>query len=89
MSSSMYVIGFVPPDEKWQRMADIYFACKRANVAIPMEVEDFFDGGEPDAHGQEVHIPSRGWSAEMREGIEIDVAQIPSKVKTIRFYKSY
>lgn len=70
-------------------MADVWFACKAANVVVPDAVEAFFDEGEPDPHGQEVHIPSREWSAEMRHGMEIEVAKIPAKVKIIRFYNSY
>lgn len=87
----MWVVGFVPPDEKWQQMADIYFACKRAKVDIPYEVEEFFDEGEPDPHGQEVRLDAkaREYKADMHLGLEIDVKDIPAKCKVIRFYNSY
>lgn len=89
MSMSTWVIGFVPPDDEWKKMADVWFACKAAGVEVPHAVEMFFDEGEPDPHGQEIQLPHRDWSAEMRNGIEIDVAKIPPKVKIIRFYNSY
>jgi hypothetical protein len=87
----MWVVGFVPPDEKWQQMADIFFACRKAKVDIPQEVESFFDEGEPDPLGQEVPLGSkvREYKADMHLGLEIDVADIPRKCKTIRFYNSY
>lgn len=89
MSHGIWVKGFVPPDEEWKKMADVWFACKAAGVDTPYEVESFFDEGEPDPHGQEITVPYRDWSAEMREGVEIDVADIPAKVKVIRVYNSY
>lgn len=29
------VIGLVPPEGEWQRMADVCFACKAAGVDVP------------------------------------------------------
>lgn len=89
MSTSTRVIGFVPPDERWQRMQTIWQACKDAGIDPPPEVERFFEDGEPDPNGQQVPIPSRDWSGEMRQGIEIDISAIPNHVKTIRFVNSW
>lgn len=89
MGMSTHVIGFVPPDDRWAKMAEVWRSCRNAGIDPPPEVEAFFDDGEPDPHGQEVRIPHRHWTAEMREGIEIDVSDLPSHVKVIRFYNSW
>jgi hypothetical protein len=93
MSSSMRVIGFVPPDAQWQKMADVWFACTAADIAVPAEVDAFFEEGPPDPHGMEIDLthkarewePPPGWPA---HGMEIDVAKIPQKAKVVRFYVS-
>lgn len=84
------VIGFVPPDDKWRKMADVWFACEKAGVDVPHDVEMFFDEGAPDPHGQEVDLPHTQWQPQDKGwpawGIEVEVAKIPAKVKFIRFY---
>ncbi len=85
MSLSTHVIGFVPPDERWKAMKAIWDACKKAKIDPPTEVEDFFEG-RPDEEGQEVVIPHKQWVGEDSNGIEINTAKIPAKVKIIRFY---
>jgi len=90
MSMSTRVVGFVPPDDDWRKMRDVWQACKAAGIAVPTVVEMFFDDGEPDPQGQEVELPSQEWTnGDMCQGIEIDVAKIPSRVKTIRFYNCW
>lgn len=91
MSQSLRLYGFVPPDEKWERMAKIYFACKEAKIDPPPEVEAFFEDGEPDPQGQEIGLNhlAREYTADMHWGLEIDIAKIPENVKTIRFYIAY
>jgi hypothetical protein len=86
---STHVIGFVPPDERWQEMKAVWDACKAAAIDVPAEVENFFDGADPDPAGQEVSLPAREWSGRGRGGYELDVAAIPSQVRTIRFYNSW
>lgn len=89
MSMSTHVIGFAPPDEKWQAMKAIWDSCKAAKIDPPKEVEKFFDYQEPDPAGVEVKIPALEWSDDCREGFEIDVEKIPAHVKVIRFYNSW
>jgi hypothetical protein len=89
MSMSTHVIGFAPPDEKWQQMKAIRDACKAAKVAVPKDVEDFFDWQEPDPAGVEVELTMVEWSDDGREGLEIEVEKIPAHVKRIRFYNSW
>ncbi len=91
MGMSTFVIGFVPPDDRWRKMKAIYDACIEAEVDIPKEVEEFFGGGEPDPAGMEQSLSKllREWSNDGGAGYELDVADIPKNVKTIRFYNSW
>jgi len=89
MSMSTHIIGFVPPDEKWKKMKAIWDACEVAGIEAPREVWKFFNDQEPDERGVEVSVPHKEWGEDMRQGIEINVDEIPKHVKTIRFYNSW
>ena len=51
MSTTLYVWGIKPPDEKWLKMKAAYDACKAADVEFP-----YFFGDEP-AADQGVVVP--------------------------------
>lgn len=89
MSTSIYVLFVKPPDERWQQMKTIYDTCTAAGVPVPREVVSFFEGDTPDPSGVIVRGPSREWSDSYRSGLEIDVSDIPSDVKTVRFVVSW
>lgn len=93
MSMSTHVVGFRPPDEKWQKMKRAYYACQVAGVLIPSSITDFFDGVEPDPLGVEVGILGHPCVSEYqkdgREGYEVDITILPPDVKIIRFYNSW
>lgn len=89
MGMSTHIKGFVPPDERWQKMKAVLDACVAAGVEVPGDVDEFFGGEEPDPQGQEVDIPHRVWEDEHRQGIEISTEDIPERVKVIRFYNSW
>ncbi len=89
MGMSTHIIGYSPPDEKWEAMSDIYYACKKAGVDIPEEVAEFFDYRAPDSVGVEVDLVAKRWNDEHREGFELNVDEIPKHVKVIRFYNSW
>lgn len=89
MGMSTHVKGFVPPDERWQKMKAVLDACTAAGIEVPDEVDEFFGDGGPDPQGQEVDIPSRGWKTDHQQGIEIKTEDIPERVKVIRFYNSW
>ena len=88
MGMSSHVKGFAPPDDRWHQMRAVHDACTAAGVPVPHQVHDFF-GGDPDASGQEVDVPHREWRDDDRVGFEVDVADLPQSVKTIRFYNSW
>jgi len=89
MSMSTSVKGFRPPDEKWKRMKAIWDTCKAANIEPPELVQEFFDWHEPDPKGIEVHLRVTKWGAEMSDGCELKVEDIPKNVTVIRFYNSW
>lgn len=90
---STTVEGFRPPDDDWVRMKAVWDACMAAGVAMPAEVEDFFEGAPPDAHGVEVDICAavRKWEDSRRaaEGFEVDVTALPVGVRVVRFINSW
>lgn len=85
MSTSLHAQGIRPPDERWQQMKAVYDACKAAGVVVPREVSEFFGGTAPDPSGVVIDLPKRDWQDDYRTGIDVDVADIPQDVKTIRF----
>ena len=93
MSMSSHVIGFKPPDEKWQKMKAIWDACLAAEVDVPEEVEDFFDGEPPDSAGVEVKLEDtpccKDWGADGCSGFEIDITKLPKDVTVIRAFNSW
>lgn len=93
MSMSTYVIGFKPPDEKWKAMKKVWDACQAADIDTPKDVEEYFDGDEPDDAGVVVelrkHACCKEYGAEMQSGYEIDVTKLPKDVTIIRFVNSY
>lgn len=93
MSMSSHIVGFRPPDAKWRKMKAAYEACDAAGLDIPDEVASFFNHEAPDDSGVEVEIEDTKavteYSAEMREGYEVDLTKLPPDVKIIRFFNAY
>lgn len=51
MSMSMNCFAVKPADEDYKRKAAAYHACRAAKVPIPKELDEFFNGEEPDPTG--------------------------------------
>jgi hypothetical protein len=76
-------------DEEHQKKVKVLKACIDANVAIPKEILDYFDGSyDPDV-ALEINFKAREWGDHYRSGYEVDLDEIPEGVKTIRFYNSW
>jgi hypothetical protein len=88
MGVSYFVEGYVEPDEKWLKMKAVYDACVSAGVAIPSEVEKFFDG-PPSEAGMPVKLKARSLSEPGYDIVEVVVKDIPEFVKLIRFKVGY
>jgi len=91
MSMSTSVYGFRPPDERFKEMLAIYKACTKAKIEIPAEVDEFFDGGEPDPAGVAIDLgkAEKEFRTDGQEGIEIDLKKLPKDVTLIRFVNSW
>lgn len=93
MSMSSRIVGFKKPDSTFNKMKAVYDACVAAELDIPNEVHDYFEGEPPDKAGVVVdlkgHEAVTDYSAEMSEGFEIDLSLIPKDITIIRFVNSW
>ncbi len=92
MSMSTHVVGFIPPDDRFHAMKTIWDNCKVVEIDPPKEIAEFFGDCSfpPDDNGIETEIPHHEWSdGDMRQGIEIQLDEIPENVKSIRFFNSW
>lgn len=93
MSMSTSVSGFRPPDEKWKKMKAIWDSCEKADIAVPDEVENFFDGGPPDDLGVEIDLEHldccNPYGSDDGGGFEVKISKLPKDIKIIRFCNSW
>jgi len=91
MSMSMRVVGLIPVDEKWLAMKAVWDSCLKLKISAPAEVMDYFGGEYPE---EEECIVTRldfvrKYNADMCEGLEVDIKDLPKDVTTVRFYCSW
>lgn len=94
MSHCLRVKAIVPADAKWHQMKAVRDACVAANVNIPSEVDEFFGWTVPDEGGMTIKLDDGSlccarYSADMCEGLTIDMSKLPANVKLLRVYISY
>ena len=93
MGMSTHIYGVIPADAQYKKMAAIWHQCEDMGVKIPNEVIKFFNGETPDNKGVLVDLKKKDccaeYTAEMCEGVEIDISRLPTNVKFIRFYNSF
>ena|SRR5579859_2108972 len=99
MSMSMHVTSFRDMDGGFKRMLEIKNFCDAHGVSYPKEVTDYFgdDVSSLDSDTSlyenfaEIDLDDklRKWHNDDHSGLEIDVADIPAEVKTLRFYVSW
>ena len=94
MSVDLVVCGIKPPTEEYTKKLEAWKACEAAGVEIPKEVDDFFNGEEPEPSGMRVELPYDApeccteWYDENGQGYEIDLSKLPKGVAIIRAYLS-
>lgn len=89
MSMSMRVVGLVPVDDKWRAMKALWDSCYKLKIAPPKEVIDFFNEEYPEEENAVVvDITHTDYYADMGEGFEVSLDDLPKDVKKIRFYCS-
>jgi len=91
MGMTLHVVGFAPPDDVWKKMKTVYDACLSAGVDIPNDVRKFFNYEAPEDAGVIVDLDKivREWQDNGSEGYELDLADLPRHVRTLRFYASW
>ncbi len=86
---TLAVVGIKPADEEYKKKAAAWNACSDAGVPIPKEISEFFDYEEPLKEGMTTEVQSSEYSAEMTEGLVVDLSTVPKGVKLIRFTWTY
>lgn len=92
MGMSTHIVGFRPPDERWNKMKAIWESCEAAGVPVPGDVSEFFEQEDPaDRPGMEIDISDAvcGYGSEGHDGYEVDISKLPDGVSVVRFYNSY
>jgi hypothetical protein len=95
MGMSTNIKGFVSPDDPtYKKHVKVLIACMEADIdELPKETAEYFGEKYPAEYlieeKLEVSIPAKEYSAEMEDGYEIIVSEIPEGVHKIRFYNSY
>lgn len=89
MSTDLYVFGYRPADETWNKMKAVWESCEAIGIDVPEPVVDFFEGNPPgDRPGAEVSLGEamNDWRGRYERGYQIDVSKLPTDVKFIRVY---
>ena len=82
MSMSMRVVGLVPVDDKWRAMTAVWDSCSKLKISPPPEVIAYFDDEYPEEEEAiVVDIKYEEYSADMRNGFEVDINDLPKDVK--------
>jgi len=93
MGITIHVAGIKPPGERWKQMKDIYDACRKADVPIPLEVESFFNDAPPDPSGvvEELsHSPCvTRWNGNCEAGLEINLKELSPDITILRVYNAW
>lgn len=92
---STKVIGFISAEnETYKKHAKVLVACLEAGIEeLPKETAAYFGHEWPEKYlleeKLEVKIPHHVYEADMQEGFEIIVSEIPHGVHKIRFVNCY
>ena len=95
MGMSTRVVGFISPNnETYKKHAKVLEACIEAGIEkLPKETAEYFGDNYPEKYLLEgklqVDVPKHEYSADMTEGFEIIVSEIPKGVHKIRFTNSW
>jgi hypothetical protein len=92
MSMSTSLIGIIPADEKFKKMAAVYKACEDVGVDIPSEVDDYFEDGRPNPKGIEVDLDNNDLAVKKlggERGYFVDLTKLSPDIKYIEFVNSW
>lgn len=90
MSTTYWVEGIAPPDDKWKQMKAVWDACKAIDIDPPSEVIDFFNDERPDPAGIVITVPKTDYWDHNRSagGFVVDLETLPKHIKQLRFLMS-
>lgn len=92
---STHLTGFISDDnDLYKKHSAVLKACLAAGIKeLPTETAEYFECKYPEEYALEeklrIKIPYKEYSADMSEGFEIIVSEIPQGVYKIRFTNSY
>lgn len=91
MGMSTHVIGFMLPNEKFNKMKELWDLCNELTISPPPEVAEFFNNDNPNPFGAEVNIDDciSEFKGEYAEGFDVDIRKLPKKVHIIRILNEY
>ncbi len=92
MGMSTNVRGIIECDKKWYKLKAIYIACIEAEIKIPDEVINYFEGEDPtNMEGMEIEIDYAVVESQedSRMNYTVDLSRVPISVKKIRFTNSW
>lgn len=93
MGMHSHVIGIRPPNDEYQKKVTAWKACVAANIDVPQELMDYFEGEGPREGGMQLNLEDHHcceiFNEEMKDGFTIELEHVPEGVKFIRFYNAY
>jgi hypothetical protein len=95
MGMSTSIVGIKPADDKWKKMKGVWDSCTAADIPIPDEVYDYFDGDEPNDLGVVVHKNKLGGAVThlgsefSGRGYVVDLTKLPPDIKLLKFENSW
>ena len=89
MGLTINIVGIKPANKKWKEMKAVYDTCVTANIPIPEEVVDFFEGEIPLDDGMEVPLVSHMEYGDTEDYYTIDLEGLPKGVTSIRVWARF
>ncbi len=86
---SLRIEGIKPPDDRWRKMFTIWKACKEGKVSLPVEVDNYFEGEEPNHNGVIVSLKTAivdriDDDDKMIYGSILDIQKLPKDVSLLK-----
>lgn len=95
MGMSTHIKGFIlPTNPEYIKHANVLKACNEAGIKkLPKETADYFGEDYPELSLLEdklaVRIPCHEFNADMMDGFDVKLSELPPGIDIIRFYNSY
>lgn len=95
---STYIQAFIPDtDDLYQKQKKVFIACMEAGIDLPKETAEYFGSQYPEKYLLEEKLIVRmkegvhykNYNADMQDGFEIELKDIPQGVTKLRFVNSY